>query len=82
MSERGFQQWAVRRTDLGARDAGVYSQPKSKANPNPPPKQANTVVYAESLAEALAQGAALLGCSQAVLTATKIFSGFGVGESG
>jgi hypothetical protein len=40
------------------------------------------VVYADTLEEALEQGAAMMGVSQHVLTAQLIYSGFGIGESG
>jgi hypothetical protein len=82
MTERGFQQWNVRRTDLGSSIAGAYHPAKTKGNPNPPPVQSNVVVYADSLVEALQQGADLMGVSPHVCTARVMYSGFGVGESG
>lgn len=79
---RGFTSWAVRRTDLGDIRSGAYHPAKTKADPNPPPVQSSVVVYADTLEEALEQGAAMMGVSQHVLTAQLIYSGFGIGESG
>lgn len=67
---RGFQQWQVRRTDLGSADAGVYGKP------------ALVIVYADGLEDALAQGAALMGVDESICTAIQVYYGFGVGETG
>lgn len=70
MSKRGFTQWLVQRMDLGAADAGSYHT------------QASTIVFADSMMEALQVGADELNVDQAVLSATQVYSGFGVGEEG
>jgi len=79
---RGFTQWLVRRTDLTGRGGGSYHAAKTVGNQSPPPVQSTVVVYVDTLEEALAEGAALMGVPMNVLTAVRIQTGYGIGESG
>lgn len=77
-----MSQWHIKRTDLGAKDSGAYHPAKTRSNPHPAPVQSVVVVYAETLEDALEQGATMMGVPVGVLTAARIQSGFGWGEMG